>query len=658
MSSPAKEIDWLLLQAVKNIENHREQRFVKFVISIGYKDKPDVDEDGKPSPRRTTPVHQIARCRPLNLAIVVRQLFKLYDRFDVNYTDEFGLTHLHVACMTGCLEVVRKFLDFGHDPNCLEPETGDSPLHLALAHKRTEVAKLLLKSGANPNSLSDDKYRPLQINLQDNVGNTPLLWALFRRRINLFELLLRNGANPNIANADGLTPLQYICRKYHDDFLMEMLFDINEQIQQTVQIDSQDSWGRTALHLALTDTDVHKTRIIRGLMKRGANPNLADTHGSTPLHVICKRRYEDDYKLAEMFFELGDENYQPVQIDRQDEFGRTPLYLALCYNYVKTAELLLRRGANPNLANSEGLTALHIIFKEKFGLIEKFVTEGKLDLIEKLLLNTDPNVADADGSTLLHWICNRHCDNDLAKIFFKINKDKNQWVHVDAEDNFGRTPLQLAVKNLLPCTVDVLLNHGADLSSFVFPSESLIDKRISSRRRNGSKIVKLRLAARALGIVECFHNRGYELDQSGALLIMKYFAEHELFATSSDLEKRLCEDKDFASRAKKISIKPDLSLFDLVQLRPEKAQKLLLHTDYYKLTNSKKWSDFPKGLKKACEIHLSEKLSRGFFRRWAVYPFWEFIHYRLPLECCEMVLENLNNEDLYNIYLAATGRSS
>ncbi|KAL7287864.1 hypothetical protein TKK_0017929 [Trichogramma kaykai] len=385
----AKEIDWLLLQAVKNIENHREQRFVQYVISTGYKDKPDVDEDGKPSPYRTTPVHQIARCRPLNLASVVRDLFKLYDRFDVNYTDEFGLTHLHVACMAGCLEVVRKFLEFDHDPYCLEAETGDSPLHLALAHKRTEVAKLLLKSGANPNSvnkrkltplhiickrdrdnydsvkmlfeLSDDKYRPVQVNARDELGNTPLLCTLFRRRINLFELLLRNGANPNIANADGWTPLHFMCRKYHDEVLMKIFFDINKEIQQTVQIDSQDSWGRTPLHLALDDPDVDKTRIIRALMKRGANPNLADTQGSTPLHVLCKRRYSDDYKLAEMFFELGDENYQPMQIDRQDEFGRTPLYLALCYNYEKMAELLLRRGANPNLANSEGLTALHII---------------------------------------------------------------------------------------------------------------------------------------------------------------------------------------------------------------------------------------------------------------------------------------------------------
>uniref|UniRef100_A0ABD2W0M9 Uncharacterized protein n=1 Tax=Trichogramma kaykai TaxID=54128 RepID=A0ABD2W0M9_9HYME len=240
-----------------------------------------------------------------------------------------------------------------------------------------------------------------------------------------------------------------------------------------------------------------------------------------------------------------------------------------------------------------------------------------------MLLNTDPNVADADGSTLLHWICNRYCDNDLAKIFFKINNDKNQWVHVDAEDNLGQTLLQLAVKNLLPCTVDALLNHGADLSSFVFPAVSHLGRRESECRTFLN--AKLRLAARALGIVQCFHNRGYELDQSGALLIMKYFAEHELFAMSSDLEKRLCEDRYFASRSKKILIKPDLSLFDLVQLRPEKAQKLFIHPDYYNLTNSKKWSDLPEGLKKACEIHLSEKLSKELLK--FVYIFHtHFIH--------------------------------
>ncbi|CAB0038936.1 unnamed protein product [Trichogramma brassicae] len=49
---------------------------------------------------------------------------------------------------------------------------------------------------------------------------------------------------------------------------------------------------------------------------------------------------------------------------------------------------------------------------------------------------------------------------------------------------------------------------------------------------------------------------------------------------------------------------------------------------------------------------LCERVSRTFFRDWALDPFLELIHYRLPIECCEMVIEELRNQDLYNVCLA------
>ncbi|KAL7305462.1 hypothetical protein TKK_0002201 [Trichogramma kaykai] len=57
--------------------------------------------------------------------------------------------------------------------------------------------------------------------------------------------------------------------------------------------------------------------------------------------------------------------------------------------------------------------------------------------------------------------------------------------------------------------------------------------------------------------------------------------------------------------------------------------------------------------KEACYLHLCEKLWRQFFRRWALDPFMKLIHYRLPILCCDMVVEELMNKDLYHICLAA-----
>ncbi|KAL7297611.1 hypothetical protein TKK_0009284 [Trichogramma kaykai] len=92
-----QEIDWILTRSMKSFNMYQE--IVEFVIRSGYKDEPDLDEDGKPLLRRTTAVHQIAGCRSRTLIReILRKLFEIYDKFHVNYTDELGYTHFHMAC--------------------------------------------------------------------------------------------------------------------------------------------------------------------------------------------------------------------------------------------------------------------------------------------------------------------------------------------------------------------------------------------------------------------------------------------------------------------------------------------------------------------------------------------------------------------------------
>ncbi|KAL7296331.1 hypothetical protein TKK_0010345 [Trichogramma kaykai] len=117
--------------------------------------------------------------------------------------------------------------------------------------------------------------------------------------------------------------------------------------------------------------------------------------------------------------------------------GDSPLHLALKHGHKKVTELLLRNGANPNLANDEGLTPLHFICQNKKNRFE--------------------------------------CKNEVAELmnlFFTINDERHQPVQVDAKDQLGLTPIQWAVANLLPSAIHILLNHGAYLSEFVFPRAS------------------------------------------------------------------------------------------------------------------------------------------------------------------------------------------
>ncbi|CAB0041467.1 unnamed protein product [Trichogramma brassicae] len=248
------EIDRLLSDSVSHVRYRslcQTKLFVEFVAETGYKNEPDADEGGKIWSRCTTAVHRVAQHPGLLKYIILDELFKIFNRFDVNYTDKSGLSHFHVACKFDIYHVVRKFLEAGQDPNCRWQKTGDSPLHLALAQGCCFLSELLLKNGADPNvantagltplhiismrkncldfakmlfELSDPKYQPLQVNVLDKYNQTPLYKALLRGHRKLVEFLLRRGANPHLANVARLTPLHAICGGKRDDYsLAKML---------------------------------------------------------------------------------------------------------------------------------------------------------------------------------------------------------------------------------------------------------------------------------------------------------------------------------------------------------------------------------------------------------------------------------------------------
>uniref|UniRef100_A0ABD2W142 Uncharacterized protein n=1 Tax=Trichogramma kaykai TaxID=54128 RepID=A0ABD2W142_9HYME len=62
----------------------------------------------------------------------------------------------------------------------------------------------------------------------------------------------------------------------------------------------RDKKGNTPLHLALP---VGRTEIIEYLLGRGADPNLANDEGFTPLHTICNH-WGDRHDLTKTFFKI------------------------------------------------------------------------------------------------------------------------------------------------------------------------------------------------------------------------------------------------------------------------------------------------------------------------------------------------------------------
>ncbi|KAL7300475.1 hypothetical protein TKK_0006477 [Trichogramma kaykai] len=145
--------------------------------------------------------------------------------------------------------------------------------------------------------------------------------------------------------------------------------------------------------------------------------------------------------------------------------------------------------------------------------------------------------------------------------------------------------------------VDIIFDHGADLSRFVFQTLICFSKRFDERyrigdyRRSRGYDSKLKLVSGILSIIERLERKGYELDQSDALTIMNLFVRYKSFQKLVDIDDRWWSQKKFASRMKEHRIfpliqnlgeyerernetmmTPTLSTYDLIQLQPQEKE--------------------------------------------------------------------------------------
>uniref|UniRef100_A0ABD2XMK1 Uncharacterized protein n=1 Tax=Trichogramma kaykai TaxID=54128 RepID=A0ABD2XMK1_9HYME len=453
-------------------------------------DRPKLDEDGKPRVHRTTPLHSMPTCEREEK---IRQLFKIYNKFDLNYADDHGLTHFHIACILRFEGIVTEFLEAGQDPNCIYPETGDSALHLIVKKDcSNDVIELLLRKSANPNLANAEGLTPLHIickNYSKKIDLVNVILAQLRQISSTTgrrPRQVRKGADPNVANAEGLTSLHIICKmNYCDEDLVEILFQLSNELNHPLQLDVQDELGNTPLHLLFQFfSKPHHDRVrvqkktAELLLRNGANLNCPSKDGFYPLQSICRRFKDDD--LVEIFFKVCDEIHQSVHLDGQDNvYGKAALHWALYSGHKNVTRFLLRRGANPNLNDSQRSTPLHEICKEKK-------------------------------------------DEGLAKLLFEMNDERRRPVQVNAIDDEGRTPLKLAAGSFLPRVVVLLLDYGSDSSDIIFPATSYFDR---EHRNMWRRFDKFEIVSGVLAIAERLEKSGYELERSDAEIIMKYFAE-------------------------------------------------------------------------------------------------------------------------------------
>ncbi|XP_063677097.1 ankyrin repeat domain-containing protein 27-like [Bolinopsis microptera] len=130
--------------------------------------------------------------------------------------------------------------------------------------------------------------------------------------------------------------------------------------------------------------------------------------------------------------------------------GVSILHIAAQNNYTNMLELLLEQGADVNIVDSAGRSALHLACHRSI-----CASSVLLLIAHKANANTGDNL----GRTPLHEVCERgHTDILQSMIYQKIN------LRVNAEAHNGDTPLHLAARYGYGDIVSLLLDVGASMS--------------------------------------------------------------------------------------------------------------------------------------------------------------------------------------------------
>ena len=213
-------------------------------------------------------------------------------------------------------------------------------------------------------------------------------------------------------------------------------WEVNYRIKDRVSIDCPErvfAPGTPILNIAIL---LKRKRIAKLMVKHGADVNLADHNGETPLMLALEKGMFD---LARYLVEKG------ADVNARDHvFGWTPLFYAL--KNIEFVEFLVKHGADINAKDKAGLTVLmYAVDRDDIKLVRKAVELG-----------ANPYVKDDRGRSLLFYTCDKKCMELLV----------SQGLRVNETDDNGWTPLMNMVRypqnGRILKTVRYLLSVGAN----------------------------------------------------------------------------------------------------------------------------------------------------------------------------------------------------
>ena len=254
----------------------------------------DLDKDKK------TPLHYAALAgRAQNIAIILNAAPHL-----IKAKDKMGMQPFHYACQNGHLDAVKIFVEKGIKVGVGAGISRMPPLSFAASQNHYDVCEFLINNKASV--LGKDKYKRSPLiyavrngnakianlllmhgalwNEPDSSGNTPLHYAAAYGWMQCIDILIQAGADANAQSSWKISPLAIAMLKNHYGMVKHLLNIPG------IDVNCKDENGRTLISLSIELEGDEALEYIEYLLKeKGADPNIPDLKGLTPLHYLCTK---------------------------------------------------------------------------------------------------------------------------------------------------------------------------------------------------------------------------------------------------------------------------------------------------------------------------------------------------------------------------------
>ena len=196
-------------------------------------------------------------------------------------TEVRAYTGLHATAASGNVAEIERLLDTGADREARDGN-GRTPLHVAVYRKKHDAARLLLAKGANANAFDRQRYDVVTI-------------AAVADDVAMLKLVLEGGASAkNVTSPYDGTALIASAHLGHVE-VVQVLIKAGAPLDHVNNL----TWTALMESIVLGDGGKRHTETLRALVAAGANVNISDRAGITPLAHARGGGYKEMAQILE-----------------------------------------------------------------------------------------------------------------------------------------------------------------------------------------------------------------------------------------------------------------------------------------------------------------------------------------------------------------------